>query len=98
MSVSRPLRTPAAALITAILTLTIPTSGTDAGDRRFCAAEFYLGGTGGSVLCEQPAQKAIVDTACSAFEPIRYSRNDTDDTKRQIRAHNAAWDALCKGQ
>ncbi|HET8727596.1 MAG TPA: hypothetical protein VFO41_08820, partial [Alphaproteobacteria bacterium] len=38
-----------------------------------------------------------VDTSCSAFEPIRYSRKDTPETVTAIRAHNAAWDALCKG-
>lgn len=86
----------AAALATAIPILTIPISGIEAGDRRFCAAEFYLGGTGGSVLCEQPAQQAVIDTACQAFEPIRYSRQDTPETIKQVRAHNAAWDALCK--
>jgi hypothetical protein len=50
------------------------------------------------VLCEQPAQTAVADTACQAFEPIRYSRKDTPDTIKAIRAHNAAWDALCKGK
>jgi hypothetical protein len=38
----------------------------------------------------------IVDTSCAAFEPIRASRTDTEDTRRQVKAHNAAWDALCK--
>jgi hypothetical protein len=38
----------------------------------------------------------IVDTSCAAFEPIRASRTDTDETRRQVKAHNAAWDALCK--
>jgi hypothetical protein len=27
---------------------------------------------------------------------IRYSRTDTEETRRQIMEHNAAWDALCK--
>lgn len=39
----------------------------------------------------------MIDTSCSAFEPIRYSRTDTPETVKEIRAHNAAWDALCKG-
>lgn len=39
----------------------------------------------------------VVDTSCSAFQPIRYSaRGDTPDTIAQVRAHNAAWDRLCK--
>jgi uncharacterized lipoprotein YajG len=38
----------------------------------------------------------IVDTSCAAFEPIRASRTDTQQTRDQVKAHNAAWDALCK--
>jgi hypothetical protein len=32
---------------------------------------------------------------CSAFEPIRWSKKDTDDTIRQAKEHNAAWSAVC---
>ena len=39
----------------------------------------------------------MVDTSCAAFEPIRASRTDTQETRAQVRAHNAAWDAICKG-
>jgi len=34
--------------------------------------------------------------ACSAFEPIRWSKKDTDDTIRQVKEHNAAWTAICR--
>lgn len=34
--------------------------------------------------------------ACSAFEPIRWSKKDTDETIRQVKEHNAAWLALCE--
>lgn len=34
--------------------------------------------------------------ACSAFEPIRWSRRDTDATIRAAKEHNAAWNAVCK--
>jgi hypothetical protein len=34
--------------------------------------------------------------ACSAFEPIRWSNKDTDDTIRQVKEHNAAWKAICR--
>jgi hypothetical protein len=34
--------------------------------------------------------------ACSAFEPIRWSRKDTAETIRQAKEHNAAWKAICK--
>ena len=39
----------------------------------------------------------VVDTSCTAFRPITYTASgDTEDTKAQIRGHNAAWVALCK--
>ena len=34
--------------------------------------------------------------ACSAFEPIRWSRKDTVDTIRQVKEHNAAWESICR--
>jgi len=38
-----------------------------------------------------------IDTSCSSFAPITYSaRGDTDHTIRQVRQHNAAWEALCR--
>jgi hypothetical protein len=33
--------------------------------------------------------------ACSAFEPIRWSSKDTDETIRQAKEHNAAWITIC---
>ena len=37
------------------------------------------------------------DAACLAFAPITFSAsNDTPETIRQVREHNAAWDALCR--
>ena len=33
---------------------------------------------------------------CSAFEPIRWSRRDTDPAIRSVKEHNAAWMAVCK--
>jgi hypothetical protein len=33
--------------------------------------------------------------ACSAFEPIRWSLKDTDDTIRQVKEHNSVWKAVC---
>jgi hypothetical protein len=32
---------------------------------------------------------------CTAFGLISYSKADTDDTIRQIKAHDAAWRAMC---
>lgn len=35
--------------------------------------------------------------ACIAFSPIGFSASgDTEMTIRQVRAHNAAWDAVCR--
>lgn len=80
----------------AILILMIPTFATEAADSRICIFDLQVLGLGKGILCEQPARRAVVDTACQAFEPIRYSRDDTAETIKQVRAHNAAWDALCK--
>jgi hypothetical protein len=33
--------------------------------------------------------------ACSAFEPIRWSKADTHATIRQAKEHNAAWRTIC---
>jgi hypothetical protein len=33
---------------------------------------------------------------CSALAPIYWSAEDTDDTIRAVKAHNAAWKALCR--
>jgi hypothetical protein len=33
--------------------------------------------------------------ACSAFEPIRWSKKGSDDTIRQVKEHNAAWMTIC---
>lgn len=38
-----------------------------------------------------------VDTACTAFKPIRYSASrDSAETVQDAREHNAAWVALCR--
>jgi hypothetical protein len=40
---------------------------------------------------------SVVDTSCTAFQPITYSASqDSEATKAQIRGHNAAWNRLCK--
>jgi hypothetical protein len=33
--------------------------------------------------------------ACSTFEPILWSKTDTDETIRQVKGHNAARKAVC---
>ena len=46
--------------------------------------------------CKTTPPISVTDTSCLAYEPIRYSRKDSEETRRQIIEHNAAWDALCK--
>lgn len=36
-----------------------------------------------------------VDSGCRSFGPITWSTKDTDPTKKQIVAHNRAYDAIC---
>ncbi len=38
------------------------------------------------------------NVTCEAFQPIRYSRTDTEQTRRQIVQHNAVWDEICASQ
>jgi hypothetical protein len=99
MSVSPKPRRLAKLLTTALLIPTILTGATEAATRKpVCVFEVSIFGTGAGILCEQAASPSVVDTACQAFEPIRYSKTDSAETVRQIRGHNAAWDALCKGK
>ena len=46
--------------------------------------------------CQTTTPTSAIDVSCLAYEPIRYSRHDTEETRRQIVEHNAAWDAVCK--
>ncbi len=100
MSAFRRRRPLASGLVTAILTLTIPICATEAGERRVCLLDLQILGAGAGLLCTGDDMKTpvVIDTACQAFEPIRYSRKTDPETARQIREHNAAWDALCKGK
>lgn len=35
------------------------------------------------------------DAACRMFRPIIWSSRDTDETIAEVKAHNAAWEAVC---
>ena len=49
-----------------------------------------------SALLLAACGEQIVDTSCTAFQPITYSAaRDSEDTKAQVRGHNAAWVRLC---
>lgn len=78
-------------------------SAFDAGNNRFATpfAGIYTFGLLPMPLLILPScvtTTASVGTdavACSAFEPIRWSKKDTDDTIRQAKEHNATWAAVC---
>jgi len=58
-------------------------------------AVLFLAGcaTGGAVVDDSGR------VACKAFRPITYSvLRDTVETVQQVREHNAAYKAVCKGE
>jgi hypothetical protein len=44
--------------------------------------------------CATTTGSSARSLACGAFEPIRWADADTDETIRQVKAHNAAGRAL----
>jgi len=54
-----------------------------------CTGMTASGGT------ELPPEVDPVKVACEVFRPITWSLRDTEDTIREVKAHNAAWKALC---
>lgn len=38
----------------------------------------------------------VTEAYCQGNKAITYSRKDTDETIRQVRQHNAAYNAVCK--
>lgn len=45
--------------------------------------------------CGMTTVSGGTDAACAAFRPISWSVLDTDDSIRQIKGHNAAYQANC---
>lgn len=39
---------------------------------------------------------AGTDSGCKSFKAITWSKKDTPQTKREVVAHNKAYDAICK--
>lgn len=84
-------------LLMALSLQTIHIGRVDAGERRFCVFDLQIFGTGTGLICDSGASEpVVVDTACRAFEPIIYTGREPEAVRRQIQAHNAAWDALCR--
>lgn len=46
---------------------------------------------------KQVIHDAALAVACKSFVPISWSTKDTDQTIREVKAHNGVWDTLCKG-
>ena len=78
-----------------MLAIPAPTTASAATETRFCFVGLSVLGTGVELLCTEPNGPSVIDTACQAFEPLRWSMRDTPRTIAQARAHNAAWLALC---
>lgn len=43
----------------------------------------------------QTTDIAATDLSCDVFGPISWSKNDSIQTSKQVREHNAAWVSLC---
>ncbi len=38
----------------------------------------------------------VTDASCTVFRPIGWSVRDTPQTIREVKEHNAAWEAICR--
>lgn len=47
-------------------------------------------------LRPEPAPMVTVADTCAAFEIIRPSRSDTEETKKQVLAHNRSYRITCE--
>ena len=45
--------------------------------------------------CQTKTNTGATKAVCAVFPPITYSRSDTEETQRQVRQHNAGFDAYC---
>ncbi|GJD59296.1 hypothetical protein [Methylobacterium dankookense] len=54
-----------------------------------CAVGFFV------LTCSAPDPVPDAARFCQTVEPVRYSRTDTAETRRQLRIFNTKWRALC---
>ncbi|MGX7708982.1 hypothetical protein [Methylobacterium sp. Gmos1] len=47
------------------------------------------------MTCTSPEIQVDAARWCVVARPITYSSRDTPETRRQVRAHNAKWTAVC---
>lgn len=57
-----------------------------------CAMIFAISGCASI----SPSQQVTVGNACGAFSIIRPSRLDTEETKKQVLAHNRVYRVTCQ--
>lgn len=65
---------------------------------RPCARRMLLAGLLAALAaCAGPTMQTvgIAKPDCSVFGPLTYAKADTDATIVEIKAHNAAWRAIC---
>lgn len=48
----------------------------------------------GATAC-QTMDIVATDLSCDVFGPITWSKQDSVQTSKQVREHNAAWASLC---
>jgi hypothetical protein len=53
--------------------------------------------TGCATTTDTVAIEPGADTFCRIARPITWSVSDTDQTIREVKEHNAAYDRLCRG-
>lgn len=41
------------------------------------------------------SQSLIADSSCKSFRPISSSKKDTEQTRREVVAHNKVFDTIC---
>ena len=46
--------------------------------------------------CAIKTRTVVIDTGCTSMQIIRYSKMDSDQTIRDVKAHNAVWRHLCE--
>lgn len=58
------------------------------------AAMAMLSSCGSRTALSGPIDRAY----CTTFQPIYWAEEDTDETIRAVKAHNAVWVSLCQSK
>lgn len=46
--------------------------------------------------CTKTMGSAGIEAACAAWQPVTWSKSDSEQTIREVKANNAAWAAYCR--